>query len=120
MGVDTDVAAFLKVSVEPKLRDIRGSHKARNDLFVSAAELYQLAGWMAYDTGQAEAGRRYLRHALRISQDAGNDALSAEMFAGMSHHAAFHGAPDDAVDLALAARQLAKRSGIPALKLNAQ
>jgi hypothetical protein len=49
----------------------------------------------------------------------GNDALSAEMFAGMSHHAAFHGAPEDAVDLALAARQLAKRTGIAALKAEA-
>jgi hypothetical protein len=71
---------------------------------------------MAYDTGQASAGRQHLRLALRLSQEAGNDALAAEMFAGMSHHAAFHGLPEDAIDLALAAGQLAKTSGITALK----
>lgn len=37
------------------------------------------------------------------------------MFAGMSHHAAFHGAPESAVELAMAARQAASRSAVPAL-----
>lgn len=115
----SDVTAFLTSSVEPKLRHGRANSEIRNDLFSAAAELYQLAGWMAYDTGQAEAGRAHLRHALRLSQEAGNDALSAEMFAGMSHQAAFYGAPDDAIDLALAARQLSDRTGLAALKAEA-
>jgi hypothetical protein len=78
--------------------------------------MHQLAGWMSYDVGQADAGRQHLRHALRLCQDAGDEALAGEMLAGMSHHAAFHGAPESAVDLALAARQAAKRSGIVALQ----
>jgi tetratricopeptide (TPR) repeat protein len=57
-----------------------------------------------------------MRQALRLSQEAGNDALASEMLAGMSHHAAFHGRPEDAVDLALAAGQLAETSGVTALK----
>lgn len=115
----SDVALFLTTSVESKLRHARGPGAGRSDLFAAAAEMYQLAGWMAYDTGHAAAGRTHLRHALRLSQEADNDALAAEMYAGMSHHAAFHGAPEDAVDLALAARQLANRSGVAALKAEA-
>jgi len=115
----SDVAVFLTSSVESKLRHARGRDTSRRELFGAAAELYQLAGWMDYDTGHAAAGRTHLRHALRLSQEAGNDALAAEMLAGMSHHAAFHGAPADAVDLALAARQLANRSGLAPLKAEA-
>jgi hypothetical protein len=109
------MTAYMTSVVERKLRTDRIGGSTRVEFFSAAAELYQLAGWMAYDTGQAGAGRQHLRHALRLSQDAGNDALSAEMLAGMSHHAAFHGSPEEAVDLALAARQLAKASGIAAL-----
>lgn len=109
------MTTYMTSVVERKLRDDRLGGPARVEFFSAAAELYQLAGWMAYDTGQAGVGRQHMRHALRLSQDAGNSALAAEMLAGMSHHAAFHGAPEDAVDLALAARQLAKASGIPAL-----
>ncbi|HEX4725906.1 MAG TPA: helix-turn-helix domain-containing protein [Pseudonocardiaceae bacterium] len=115
----SDVGSFLTSSVETKLRHVRGREASRRDLFTAAAELYQLAGWMDYDTGHPVAGRTHFRHALRLSQEAGDDALSAEMFAGMSHHAAFHGAPGDAVDLALAARQLANRSGLAQLKAEA-
>lgn len=115
----SDVALFLTSSVEGKLRHSGMSDAGRAELFAAAAELHQLAGWMAYDTGHPIDGRTHLRKALRLSQEAGNDALAAEMFAGMSHHAAFHGVPDDAVDLALAARQLAKRSGVAALKAEA-
>ena len=115
----SDVALFLTSSVESKLRHARGEDPRRRELFAAAAEMYQLAGWMAYDTGHTASGRTHLRQALRLSQAAGNDALAAEMLAGMSHHAAFHGAPEAAVDLALAARQLANQSGVPALKAEA-
>lgn len=110
-----DMYAYMKMFVEPKLN--RASGPSKSELFLAAAELHQLAGWMAYDTGQAAEGRKYMRQALRLSQEAGSEALSAEMLAGMSHHAAFHGAPEAgaAVDLALAAGQSAKRSGQPLL-----
>ncbi|HEV2783869.1 MAG TPA: XRE family transcriptional regulator [Actinophytocola sp.] len=110
------VTSYLAINVEPMLRDGRAREAVRNELVTAAAELHQLAGWMAYDTGHADVGRTHLRTALRLCQQAGDDGLSAEMLAAMSHHAAFHGAPESAVDLALAARQTAKRAGLPALQ----
>jgi hypothetical protein len=113
------MTSYMTSVVDRKLRDGHTISLARNEFLSAVAELYQLAGWMAYDTGQASAGRQHIRHALRLSQEAGNHALAAEMLAGMSHHAAFHGLSEDAVDLALAAGQLAKGSGIAVLKAEA-
>jgi hypothetical protein len=103
----------------PCPRDGRARGNVRDKLFSAAAELHQLAGWMAYDTGHADAGRGHLRTALRLCRESGNHALSAEMLAGMSHQAAFHGVPEAAVDLALAARQTARQAGIPLLQAEA-
>lgn len=113
------VASYLNTTVEPMLTDGRARSAVKDDLFAAAAELHQLAGWMAYDTGQADAGRRHLRTALRLCQESEDHALSAEMLAGMSHQAAFHGVPESAVDLALAARQTAKQAGLPMLQAEA-
>jgi hypothetical protein len=113
------LASFLRTSVDQMVRNGHTKGAARNDLLSAAAEMHQLAGWISYDVGQADAGRKHLRQALRLCQDADNDGLTAEMLAGMSHHAAFHGAPESAVDLALAAREAARRSGIAALQAEA-
>lgn len=110
------LTSYLNANVEPMLHNGRAQSTVRDELFTAAAELHQLAGWMAYDTGHANAGQNHMRTALRLCQKAGDNALSAEMLAGMSHHAAFHGAPESAVDLALAARQMARQTGLPALK----
>jgi len=109
------VTSYISSILGPALKKSRLAGSARNELFSAAAEIHHLAGWMAYDVGQKDAGRRHLRQALRLSQEAGSDALEAEMLAGMSHHAAFLGAPATAVDLAVAAQHAAKRSGIAAL-----
>lgn len=89
----TTVTAYLTSTVAPMLKDTGRKAAARDELFCAAAELHQVAGWIAYDIGNAEQGRRHLHDALKLSQDAGDDALEAEMFAAMSHHAAFHRAP---------------------------
>lgn len=113
------VSAYLRTTVEPMITEGRARTQVRADLFSAAAELHQLAGWMAYDTGQAGVGRSHLRTALQLCRDAEDRALSAEMLAGMSHQAAFHGVPEAAVDLALAAQQTAKQAGLPMLEAEA-
>lgn len=109
------VAGYLSSNVVPLLREGRYRHEVRRELAGAVAELGQLAGWMAYDVGDVDAGRRHLRQSLRLCQEVGDDALAAEMLAGMSHHAAFYREPLLARDLARAAKDNASRTGLPAL-----
>jgi transcriptional regulator with XRE-family HTH domain len=113
------VAAFLTSEVEPVLMEARFARGVRRDFLRASAELHQLAGWMAYDVADEQAGRNHLRDALRLASEAEDDALSAEMLAAMSHQAAFHRHADDAIDLSLAARRSATRAGAPALHAEA-
>lgn len=113
------VTSYLTSIVDPQLKRIRGDDGAQAALLTAAAEMHQLAGWMSYDVGQPTEGKKHLRTALQLCQHAGDDALVGEMFAGMSHHAAFHGAADAAVDLAIAASQAANVTGLAALQAEA-
>jgi hypothetical protein len=109
------VAGYLSTNVVPLLRAGRYRHEVRRELAGAVAELGQLAGWMAYDMGDADAGRRHLRQSLRLCQEVGDDALAGEMLAGMSHHAAFDRKPLLATALARAAKNSAARTGVSAL-----
>jgi transcriptional regulator with XRE-family HTH domain len=112
------------------------SGQSNANLLAAKAELYQLAGWIDYDTGHLAEGNECLTTALELCRQAGDYALEAEMLAAMSHHAAFfsqtnefiktkdgrrdgaHGAAA-AVSHATAARLSAKRSGLWALQSEA-
>jgi hypothetical protein len=115
----SQVNAYLNSIVDPMVRNGRYTDTVKVELFSATGELHQLIGWMAYDTGQASIGHRHLRAGLRLCQEVGNNALAAEMLAGMSHHAAFAGAPETAVDLALGAHQAANMTAIGALRSEA-
>ncbi len=109
------VTNYLTSDVLPLFREGRYRDDVRRDLSAAVAELDQLAGWMAYDVGDADSGRRHLRHAMRLCQDVGDDARGGEMLAGMSHQAAFLRSPALATDLARAAKDNGKRAGVAAL-----
>lgn len=111
------VASYISSEVSPTLNNDSFARGVRKEYQRAAVELYQLAGWMAYDVGDVAAGRVHLRHALELATDANDDALVAEMLAAMSHQAAFHKGADEAIDMALAARRAAIRSGAPALRV---
>lgn len=106
---------YLASDVLPVLREGRCRDDVRRDLSAAVAELNQLAGWMAYDVGDAGSGGRYLRQAMHLCQDVCDDALAGEMLAGMSHQAAFLRSPALAIELARAAKDNGKRAGVPAL-----
>jgi len=80
---------YLASDVLPLLHEGRYRSDVHRELCTAVAELNQLAGWMAYDVGDADSGRRHLRQAMHLSQDVGDGALAGEMLAGMSHQAAF-------------------------------
>ncbi|MCA1693690.1 MAG: helix-turn-helix domain-containing protein [Actinobacteria bacterium] len=109
------VTTYLASDVLPLLRDGRYRDEVRRELSAAVAELNQLAGWMAYDVGDTDSGRRHLRNAMHLCHDIRDDALAGEMLAGMSHQAAFQRSTALATDLARAAKDNAKRAGVPAL-----
>ena len=109
------VTNYLVSDVLPLLREGRYRDSVRRELSAAVAELNQLTGWMAYDVGDADSGHRHLRNAMHLCQDVGDDALAGEMLAGMSHQAAFQRSAALATDLARAAKDNAKRAGVPAL-----
>jgi tetratricopeptide (TPR) repeat protein/transcriptional regulator with XRE-family HTH domain len=103
---------YLSTNVEEALRHGRiGDGAVRRGFIVAAAELYQVAGWMAYDTADMRSGRRLLQKALRLAQDVESAPLVAEILAAMSHQASFNGSADAAVELALASGDSARRAG---------
>jgi hypothetical protein len=110
------VSAYLDTEIGGVLADGRFAKGARPGFARAAAETYQLAGWMSYDMGDDALGRKHLRQALELANSVGDDALTAEMLAAMSHQAAFSRRANEAIDLALAARRSAHRSGAPALQ----
>lgn len=110
---------YLSSTVQRAMRDGQVRGALRHDFLTVAAELYQLAGWMAYDMADRSGGRRFLQTALRIAQELESDLLTAEILAAMSHQASFHGSADSAVELALASGDSARRAGFPKVQAEA-
>jgi transcriptional regulator with XRE-family HTH domain len=109
------VVRFLDTEVAPLIRDGRYDAGTGGALFSAAAEMTQLAGWAAYDSGLHGVAQRYLIQALRLAVTAADRALGAEILAAMSHQAAYMRAPAEAVDLARAAGRAAADAGIQAI-----
>jgi hypothetical protein len=72
-------------------------------LHAVAAELGRLMGWLAYDTNQHAAARRYWFAALRSAHLSGDRALGANILSFMSMQASGSSTPRDAVALVEAA-----------------
>lgn len=99
------VGAYLATEVAPALTEGKFSISSRRSFQRASVELHQLAGWMAHDVGDDRAGKHHLQRVLGIASEVGDDALTAEMLAAMSHQAAFSRRSDETIDLALAARR---------------
>jgi hypothetical protein len=109
------VVRFLDTEVTPLIRDGRYDPTTGAALFSAAAEMTQLAGWAAYDSGLHGMAQRYLIQALRLAVTAADQPLGAEILAAMSHQAAYMRAPTEAVDLARAAGRTAADAGVEAI-----
>jgi hypothetical protein len=77
-------------------------------LFSAAAEVAQLLGWTAYDTGRHGLAQRYLIQSLRLAQAADDRMMGGRLLANMSHQANYLGNFDHAVHLARAAQEGAR------------
>ncbi len=105
------VVALLDRQVTPLLAGAAYTAGTGQQLAAVAAELAQLAGWMAYDSEQHGLAQRYLIQALGLARLAGDDALAAEILAAMSQQAVYVARPGQALDLARVAQAAARKSG---------
>jgi hypothetical protein len=80
-------------------------------LAAACGELSQLAGWVAYDSGEHGLAQRYLTQAMAYARHADDPALAAEILAAQAHQALYLARPDEAIDLARAAQAAADRHG---------
>jgi hypothetical protein len=90
-----------------------GSYREETGRQLAAAcgELSQLAGWVAYDSGEHGVAQRYLTQALAYARHAGDHALGAEILAAQAHQALYLAQPGEAIDLARAAQAAALKHG---------
>lgn len=96
--------ASVRHRVEADLRMVRGllhrgqherAHGAR--LLRVAADLAQLGGWAATDTGRHGAAQRHYLTGLRLAHSAGDRSLAVALWGGLALHAVIAGQPRDAV-----------------------
>jgi hypothetical protein len=80
-------------------------------LATACGELSQLAGWVAYDSGEHGLAQRYLTQAVAYARHADDPALAAEILAAQAHQALYLARPDEAIDLARAAQAAAGHHG---------
>ena len=102
---------LLDRQVTPLLAEAAFTEDAGRELAGAAAELAQLAGWMAFDGEQHGLAQRYLTQALGLARLAADDALGAEILAAMSQQAVYVARPDQAIDLARVAQASARTAG---------
>jgi transcriptional regulator with XRE-family HTH domain len=108
------VVRYLNAEVTPLLRG-RYDPATGRALFAAVAEMTQLAGWSAYDSGLHALAQRYLIQALRLAMTAADRPLGAEILGAMSHQAAYMRDGAVAVDLARAAGRVASDAGVEAI-----
>ncbi len=106
---------YLRDDVLPVVKAGRYRAAVRGGLFNAAAELTQLAGWIASDLGENHSAQQFMMDGLKLCRAVNNHAFAAEILAGMSHQAAFVGLGRNAVLLAREAQDEAARSGVRAL-----
>jgi hypothetical protein len=82
------------------------SDRVGRELFAAAAELTELAGYMAVDAGRHGLAQRYYIQALRLAQAADDRGYGGYVLAaGMSHLAGHLGSPHEIAQLARAAQE---------------
>jgi hypothetical protein len=110
------VVTYLDTEVAPMLAGGRYGTEAGRELAAAAAELAQLAGWMAFDSGMDGRAQRHLTQALNLARHAGAAGLGGEILAAKAQQAVYLGRPGEAVDMARVARVTARQASLPTLE----
>lgn len=81
------------------IRDGRHSTTVGQGLLTALADVGQLAGWMAFDSGQHGLAQRYYLTALNATQHTGYRPMAAHILADLAFQAATREYPSDAITL---------------------
>ena len=76
-------------------------------LFAAAAQLAEIAGWMAHDVGRQATAQKYFTLALQAAKEAGDSPLGAEVLSRMARQMIHLRRPGDALELIHAAQRRA-------------
>ncbi|MEV0971231.1 hypothetical protein [Microtetraspora glauca] len=108
------VVGYLERDVAPRL--FGGSDGP--SVFVPAAALTEMAGWMAHDAGQDTTADRHFCRALDLASIGGDRQLEAHILGSMSHLSQHRGRAADAVRLARRGTEMltATRISAPAME----
>ncbi|WP_329426202.1 hypothetical protein OG339_39005 [Streptosporangium sp. NBC_01495] len=105
---------YLHTEVAPLLQG-RYSDSVGGDLFVAAATLTDMAGWMAMDVGHQGLAQRFYTQAAGLAKHAGDSAYGAYVLGNLATQALFVGQTRTAVRLARSARNAGGRAIPPTL-----
>ena len=110
-GLRAVILAYLDDNVSRLLTSGSYREEIGRQLAAACGELSQLAGWVAYDSGEHGIAQRYLTQGLAYARHADDHALGAEILAAQAHQALYLSRPGEAIDLARAAQAAALRHG---------
>lgn len=101
------VASYLQHNLAPRLFG-SAPDSGGQPVFVAAAGLTEMAGWMAHDAGRNELASLHFQRALGMAETGQDQQVQAHILGSLSHLAHHTGQPDRA---ALYARQGRERLG---------
>ncbi|MGH3565548.1 MAG: hypothetical protein ACRDRH_05860 [Pseudonocardia sp.] len=84
--------------------------------FLAAAELANVAGWMAFDTGAHHIAQRHYITAVRLAKAGGNASFGAFALASLARQSFDLGAPDDGLEIVHLAQRGTRDSATPGLR----
>lgn len=105
---------YLHTEVTPLLHG-RYSDAAGRELFLAAAALTDMAGWMAMDMSLHSLGQRYYTQAAALARHAGDRAYGAYAIGNLATQALFIGQTRTCIRLARTARAAGGRAITPTL-----
>lgn len=118
-GASNEVYSLSVRALRRLLRDFnQASYTPRvgQEIRAIAGQLTEHAGWLAFDSGKAGDARYWWLEALHAARMTDNGAeTEIVVLASMSANASRQGKGREAVDLAVAARRLAKKTNLPRL-----
>lgn len=110
------VASYLQHNLAPRLFGHAPSNE-QQPVFVAAAGLTEMAGWMAHDAGRDSLAAQHFQRALGMAEASHDQQVQVHVLGSLSHLAHHAGQPGRAAAYARRGKQqLTKEAGLPSLK----